>query len=178
MTIKLKICGRELDLKTNYKTYKDERSDNFFIKEKKEEVSVKKVDKRKSSRMLKIKTLSILGLAVVATPRMTYANSVTAETTREETLDWLTPQAMLDFGINVGTTGLIASFAVAMGTLTCAGILKMFGKKKFAIEWTSNIWNGLGHCIAVIPSVFAIYYLATSLFGQLNFLDVGSLNIP
>lgn len=171
MTLKLNVSARNLDNKVNYNKFDDQVFPNRVAEE---------VIKEELATVKKIRGLRMFGSVLGAT---LIPIKVSAETVEQNiTGDTITPETMFQFGLTVGFIGLGISFAIAIGMFTYTGILKMMKQREKSKEWTTDVIKGFVHCLVAIPTIFALYYLSTSVFGglleQLGGLNETFLNIP
>lgn len=160
MTPKLTISAKELNNKINYIPFTDTQ-DNFLLQTQRKEViqegnNIKYVMTYGST----LGAMLIPGVAFAAEP---------INTAQEELIS---PQVIFQYGLTIGLIGLGVSFAVAITMFIYTGILKMLKQRNVSKEWTTDIIKGFVHCLAAIPTIFALYYIATTLFSQLRFLDM------
>lgn len=163
MTGKLTISAKKLDPKVNYIPFSNNNS--FLERNRMEEVV-----KLTTSTAKKVGIFaSTLGIGMI--PNIASASTVA-------TSEIISPQVIFQLSLKVALIGLGVSFGVAMIMLILMGILKMFKKRQLAKEWTTDIYKGFVHCLVTIPTIFALYYIATTLFGQLNISNETFLNFP
>lgn len=168
MTIKLTISARELDPKVNYIPFKG-NSQNF-TKEKIEEVMKENLSKPNK--------LAIYGstLGVSQIPGLAHA-----ETSIHPEISALDPQIVFEFSLKIATMGLGLSVGFTALLLILSSMMKQIGGKERrdkSKEWTTDIIKGFVQCLVAIPTVFALYYLAVTIFGNLDFTSNTFLNLP
>ncbi|BEU14770.1 hypothetical protein [Bacillus phage CM1] len=126
---------------------------------------VKKV--RKLKKLVKV-SLSVLAASINIAPRA-MASGVTGGT---PLLSPLTPAVVMEWGLQLAFIAVAAGVAVAMVTLTTAGVYRMLRKKQEADAWSQDILKGLTQVLISVPSIYLLYYLAKLLFQNLNFLKL------
>lgn len=91
------------------------------------------------------------------------------------------PQTVFEWAMRLGLVGLGASVGFTFLLLIAAATLKQLGgekRRKKSKEWNTDIIKGFVQVLVAIPLVFALYYLATTIFGQLDFSSKTMLNLP
>lgn len=170
MTLKLNISAKKLDNKVDYTKFDTQLFHNRNTLE---------VIEQELSETKKFNKTGIFGsaLGAVLIPLKT-----SAETTADITGEMISPEQIFQLGLTIGLIGLGVSFAIAITMFIYAGVLKMLKQREKSKEWTTDIIKGFIHCLVAIPTVFALYYLSTSVFGslfdQLGFLNETFLNTP
>lgn len=115
--------------------------------------------------------IAVTGITPIMIPTVASAETYPAQPT-------ITPQEILDYGLTIGKMGVGVSVGLSMVLLSITGMLLMLKQKQKSKEWSSDIIKGLIHSLVAIPAVLSIYYIATSLFGDLGFTNPTFLNTP
>lgn len=174
--LKLKVSAKKLDNKVNYKGINDVQV--FHNGNVEQEVMEQELSATK-----KLNKWGIFGSALGATliPLRISAETITGGNT-ELAQDAFSPQKIFQYGLTIGITGLGVSFAIAMVMFIYTGVLRMLKQRQKSKEWTTDIIKGFVHCLVAIPTIFALYYLSTdvfgSLFNQLSGINETFLNMP
>lgn len=147
MTV-LKISAKNLNPNVSYHNFKDQSFNESFL----EKAKVKEV--KKGSLFLPI----LLASNTILIPNIAFAETPSIMNTEEIT----------KLGIQVATFSVGVSVGVSAILLSVAGIYRMLRKKKEATEWTTDIIKGLVQSLVAIPTVYLLYYVATSLFKNIG----------
>lgn len=132
---------------------------------------------RVKKRLKKLKKLqkgfvSLLGAFTMMSPLNAFAQTPGLENPfATQTLPTITPNIILEYGQTIALLVVASGAAIALVLMGVAGIYRMFRKRDLAMEWSEDIIKGLVHVLVSIPVVFALYYLAQMVFGNLPFLN-------
>lgn len=163
MTLTLKISAKKLNNKVNYTQFDKQ----VFHNGSELEVIEKELEAIKSNKLAIYGSALGMTLIPLSVSAETVSPSLTGET--------ITPETIFQFGLTIGLMGLGVSFAIAIIMFIYTGILKMLKQRERSKEWTTDIIKGFMHCLVAIPTIIALYYLSTSVFGSL-FDQLGNLN--
>lgn len=162
MTLKLTISAKKSDSKTNYIPFNTDRT---FIESQLKEV--------KASSFNKVGIyVSTLGVGLM--PGISHAQT-------NLNTESLSSQTVFAFSMKMSLIALGISFGAAMIFSIIAGMMRYLGgerNRRKSKEWTTDIIKGFIQCLVAIPTVYALYYLATTIFGELNFSNNTFLNFP
>lgn len=168
MSIKLTMSAKKLDPKVNYTHFANNHP--FIQQNQLEEVTRESVNVISKAGIF----VSTLGASMIP--------NIVSASTKETTItgSMISPQAIFEWSLRIGLIGLGISFGAGVVFLIASNILKMMGgekRKKKSKEWNTDIIKGFVQCLVAIPTIFALYYLATTIFGQLNFSNETFLNM-
>lgn len=170
MTLKLTISSAKLDPKVNYRPFNiNERP---FIQSQSKEVTSEKTSPNK---------MTLFGSTFVLGLIPTIASAQTTSQESQIISETLNPQVMFEFSMRIALIGLAASVGTTIVFLMASGIRKQLGGEKNrrkSKEWNTDIIKGFAQCLVAIPVVFALYYLATTIFSQLEFSGDTFLKLP
>ncbi|MCA1021619.1 hypothetical protein [Halobacillus litoralis] len=149
MTV-LKISAKNLNPEVSYNSFKDHTfNESFFGEKEKEEV-------KRGGWVLPLS----MAASILVIPNVAFA-----ETQTPAIFD---PEKITSLGIQAATLCVGASVAISSILLSVAGVYRMLRKKKEAAEWTTDIIKGLVQSLVAIPTVYLLYYVATTLFKNVE----------
>lgn len=162
MAMTLRISAKKLDNKVNYISFKEEMQ--TFTNAKERRVVE---EKQKLSKVPILVSSSIIG----SVPQVSLAATERPYPLSTDIPDILNPEVVFQWAWKLGLTGLGLAFGSTMLLLTLSAIRRQLGGEKNrrkSKEWNTDIIKGFSQALVAIPIAFALYYLATSLFGQLD----------
>lgn len=168
MTFNLNISAKQLDPEVKYIPFKT--NSRAFTKREVEEVI------RKGQAKFNKLGIYVSSFAIGIVP-----NTIHAQTTENTANQSLTPQVMFEYSMKAALIGLALSVGTTMVFFIASGIRRQLGgekNKKASKEWNTDIIKGFVQCLVAIPLVFALYYLGTTIFGQLDFSKNTFLDLP
>jgi len=83
----------------------------------------------------------------------------------------ITPSKVMEWGFNLAVVALGVSMGSAMFLFVITGIVGQFKKRKMASQWGSDIIRGFVQSLIAIPLIYALFYLAVSLFQGFEFFN-------
>jgi len=185
----LTISARNLNPRVNYKQFDDIKLNNplFTIRNIEEEVKNLKTKEeiKKAKKILKktiIYATSILTMiafhqfestsTALASTNIgvgTEMDSIMVNNNPEIQPMDITPDKVMKWGLNLAIVALGVSMGSAMFLFVVTGIVGQFKKRKMASQWGSDIIRGFVQSLIAIPLIYALFYLAVSLFGNFEF---------
>lgn len=169
----LKISAKKLNNKVNYIPFKEELQ--TFTDARESVVMEKRLTIGKYPILLST-------LMAGSIPQVTSAATEKPYPMTSDVPDLLNPEVVFQWAWKLGLTGLGLAFASTMILLIMSAILRQLGgekNKRKSKAWNTDIIKGFSQALVAIPIAFALYYLAISLFGQLDiFTNSTFLNTP
>jgi len=188
----LAISAKNLSPNVNYKRFDEIKLNNplFTIESIQEEVrNLKTPKEKKKAKKILYKTMlyttSILtmiitheftstSMALASTSLPTETEAIFTNTTpNPEGLNMpeITPSKITEWGFNLAVMALGGSMGIAMIMLVVTGIYSQFKRRKQASQWASDIIRGFVQSLIAIPLIYALFYLAVTLFQGFGFFN-------
>lgn len=114
-------------------------------------------------------------MATVTGVSLSLGTRVLASGIKEATpiLNPLSPDLIMSYGLQLAFISISVAVSLAMILLTASGVLRMLRKRQESMEMSTDIIKGLVQVLISIPSVYLVYKIASYLFRNLNFLNLG-----